>query len=131
MDNRDINIVHDTIFSLKEAKRKSFMQVKKVDNLQSTLEDCRMIDMMLMPLYYVWEHVMSQDLSVVGMEQHLAVPYQRFSRSPITTTWELYLLIAIGMKMPKSLHKKNIVNSILSVYEILITKTHECKIERV
>ena len=128
MERRDINIVHDTIFSLKEAKQKSFLQLKDVNLLQSTMEDCRIIDMMLMPLYYVWEHVLSQNLSDVKIEQHLSDPYKRFSLSPVTITWELYLLVAVRMKMPRFLRNKKTIENMLQIYEVLINTKETSKV---
>lgn len=110
----------DIVTILKEIKTSSFSSKKGPVDFHNVTETCRIIDTLLLPLYYVWEYCCHQQLKDISFEEHLRKPYQKFIQNPITYTWELYIFITLKEPIPRQLTKKGVCKEISNVYKELI-----------
>lgn len=125
IDNDDMHIydsrkILDLVTILKEIKTSSFSCKDGLVDLHNVTETCRIIDTLLLPLYYIWEYCCHQQLKDINFEEHLSKPYQKFIQNPITYTWELYLFITLKEPIPRQLTKKRVCKEISNVYKELI-----------
>ena len=116
----DSRKILDIVTVLKEIKTSSFSCKKGPVDFHNVTETCRIIDTLMLPLYYIWENCCHQQLEDISFEEHLRNPYQKFSQNPITYTWELYIFITLKEPMPKQLAKKRVCKEISYVYKELI-----------
>lgn len=123
---KDVMLINDSrkilgiVTILKKIKTSSFSSKKGPVDFHNVTETCRIIDTLLLPLYYVWENCCHQQLKDISFEEHLRKPYQKFIQNPITYTWELYIFITLKEPMPKQLGKKMVCKEISNVYKELI-----------
>lgn len=93
MHKANIKIVKENIYLLKEQKRKCFDIEAGIVNFKVVQETCREMDILLLPLYFVWEHVFKRNLCEVQFELHLKNSYLRFSLEPKRITLKILLLL--------------------------------------
>lgn len=116
----DSRKILDIVTILKEIKASSFSRKEGPVDFQKVTETCRIVDTLMLPLYYIWEYCCHQQLEDISFEEHLRKPYQKFIQNPITYTWELYIFITLKEPMPKQLAKKKVCKEISYVYKELI-----------
>ncbi len=116
----DVGKIYNVITSLKKIKKSSFSCNNGPVNFLYVKETCRMIDTLMLPLYYIWEHCCHQQLEDLSFEEHLRNPYKKFLQHPITYTWQLYVFITIKEPLFSQLKKKSIYNEISFIYKELI-----------
>jgi hypothetical protein len=133
MRKANIKNVKDNISLLKEQKRKSFDIEAGIVDFKVVQETCREMDILLLPLYFVWEHMFKQDLCEVQFELHLKNSYSRFSLEPkrITLTILLLLFPSISENFSANTRKEllciylSIVNSIRVFANYFISAIYE------
>ena len=116
----DVDKIHDVVTNLKKIKASSFSRNDGPIDFQIVTETCRIIDALMLPLYYIWEHGCHQQLEDISFEDHLKKPYQRFIQNPITYTWELYIFVTLKEPIISQLTQENIYNDISFIYKELI-----------
>lgn len=112
-----MEIIKKNIALLKEQKRKCFnIETRNVD-FNVVQETCREMDILLLPLYFAWEHLYNQNLSDIQFELHLKRSYAKFSLDPERTTLIILLLL-----FPVVLEKlsDNTRNELLSIYQAIV-----------
>lgn len=117
MNKYNPQIIKETLLNLRTVKTQAFINQGDNTNFKDIVEICRIIDVAMLPMFYIWEHYCHRKLSEIAMEKHLMKPYERFSRTPRTNTWTFYLLLKTcnSSNLPTSVMKK-----ILSIYEPMI-----------
>lgn len=93
MHKNNLNIIRKNISILKSQKRKCFLIDDSMIDFNAVQKTCREVDILLLPLYFAWEHLYKQKLSDVQFESHLKKPYAKFSQRPKTATWKILLLL--------------------------------------
>lgn len=117
MRKTNVEIIKKNIALLKEQKRKCFnIETRNVD-FNVVQETCREMDILLLPLYFAWEHLYNQNLSDIQFELHLKRSYAKFSLDPERTTLIILLLL-----FPVVLEKlsDNTRNELLSIYQAIV-----------
>lgn len=117
MRKTNVDIIKKNIALLKEQKRKCFnIETRNVD-FNVVQETCREMDILLLPLYFAWEHLYNQNLSDIQFELHLKRSYAKFSLDPERTTLIILLLL-----FPVVLEKlsDNTRNELLSIYQAIV-----------
>lgn len=109
--------VKETISDLKYQKKKCFLVGNKKIDFNVVQKTCREIDILLLPLYYAWEHLYKQNLSDVDFETHLKKPYIIFSVRPKTTTLKILLLLFPGIAQNFSQTTRK---ELISIYDLII-----------
>ena len=115
MNVKDSYSIEETLSDLKIIKSSLFFNLHL--NMKSTIETCRLIDVIMFPLYYIWEYKYHKNVSELNMEKHLMKSYKRFLQAPIINTWQFYSFIKLGI--PYQIHKKT-REKVLSIYESLL-----------
>lgn len=67
MHKANTKIVKENISLLKEQKRKCFDIEAGIVDFKVVQETCREMDILLLPLYFVWEHMFKQNLCEVHL----------------------------------------------------------------
>ena len=111
--------IHKVITYLKEIKASSFTCSDGPFNFDNVTETCRIIDTLMLPLYYIWDYCCHQQLEDI-CEEHLRKPYQRFLHNPITYTWKLYVFINLKKPFTPPLADNKIYDDISALYIDLI-----------
>ena len=93
MRKANTKIVKENISLLKEQKRKCFDIEAGIVDFKVVQETCREMDILLLPLYFVWEHMFKRNLCEVQFELHLKNSYLRFSLTPKRITLKILLLL--------------------------------------
>lgn len=123
---KDVMLIYDTgkildiVTILKEIKASSFSSKDGLVDFQKVTETCRIVDALMLPLYYIWENYCHQQLEDICFEEHLRKPYEKFIQNPITYTWELYIFITLKEPIPKQLSRKKAFKEIAYLYKELI-----------
>jgi hypothetical protein len=112
-----MKIVKKNIWVLKDQKKKCFLANDRMVDFKVVLETCREMDILLLPLYFVWEHIYKQKLSDVQFEPHLWKPYSNFSLMPRTTTWIILLLLFPEISSHFSIDTKK---ELLCIYKSIV-----------
>ena len=120
MHTYDTGKIQDVVTNLKKIKASSFSCSDGPIDFHIVTETCRIVDTLMLPLYYIWEYCCHQQLEDICFEEHLRKPYQRFMKNPITYTWELYIFITLKETIPKELAKKKVYKEITTIYKELI-----------
>ena len=117
MNKYNPQYIKDILFCLRKAKTNAFLNQGDCISFRNIVEICRIIDVTMLPMFYIWEHYFHRDLSEINMEEHLRKPYEKFSRNPLTNTWAFYLLLKTSVYdiIPTRIKKK-----LLVIYEPLI-----------
>jgi hypothetical protein len=115
----DVNpqVIKDTLSSLRNVKSSLFLTKKVKPNFKNIIEVCRFIDVLMLPLFYIWEKCCQKNILELGVEKHLTKPYERFLHDPLSYTWKFYLFLKLGI--PSQLSTKT-RKKVLSAYELLI-----------
>ena len=117
MNNGNSQIIKETILNLRSLKISLFLNKNDISDIRSIVETCRMIDVSMLPLLYIWEHRCHQNIQDLDVEKHLKKSYKRFSQKPLTYTWEFYLFLKLDIPHQIS---SQIKEKILSAYESLL-----------
>ena len=112
--------IRDAIENLKKIKAASFSCNDGLVDFHAVTETCRIIDTLMLPLYYIWEHCCHKQLKDICFEEHLRKPYNKFRQHPITHTWELYLFVSLEATETKYLSRKKSYKKVSSIYKELI-----------
>ncbi len=120
MHNYEPEKILEAVASLKEIKASSFSIHDGPIDFQNVMETCRIIDTLMLPLYYIWENCCHKQLEDISFEEHLRKPYQRFVLNPITYTWELYIFVTLKELIFKQLAKDDVFEEITFIYKELI-----------
>ena len=120
MNLYDINKIRDMVTVMRGIKASSFYNRDRQIDFQNVKETCRIIDILLLPLFYIWEHYCHRPLKDICFEEHLRKPYRKFIRNPITYTWELYIFITLYEPIIKVLKKKKTHKEISYFYLELV-----------
>ena len=120
MQNYDVKKIQEIIVNLKEIKTSSFTQKDGMADFQRVKDTCRMVDTFMLPLYYIWEHYCKRQLTEASFEEHLRLPYRKFTLDPKIYTWELYLFVLINNS---NLISKHIRKKLLDTYKTFIDST--------
>jgi len=125
----DVNpqMIKDTLSSLRNIKSSLFLTKNAKPNFKSVMVVCRFVDMLMLPLLYIWEYRYHKSISELGVEKHLMEPYERFLQDPLAYTWKSYLFVQLGVPGHIS---KQIRGMVLSSYELLIDKDNYIKCEK-
>ena len=115
----DMDKIRTIVTDLKAAKAQSFKSVNGL-NFKKVAETCRIIDVFILPLYYIWEHFCHRRLKELDFEEHLDKPYKRFKQNPLTNTWELYLFISVINAFEDVLQNKKLSKELPYIYKKLI-----------
>ena len=118
----DTNKIKDVVSSLKRIKAASFANKEGLIDFKKSTETCRIVDTLILPLYYIWDHCCHRNLDELSFEEHLQQAYQRFVQNPLTTTWELYLFVAINTQLNNELGMKNLSKEIIEIYNQLLNE---------
>lgn len=118
----DTNKIKDVVSSLKRIKAASFSNKEGLIDFKKSTETCRIVDTLILPLYYIWDHCCHRNLDELSFEEHLQQAYQRFVQNPLTTTWELYLFVAINTQLNNELGMKNLSKEIIEIYNQLLNE---------
>lgn len=122
MRKSKINIIKRNITLLKKQKRRCFnIEFGNVD-FNVVQETCREMDILLLPLYFAWEHLCKQNLSDVQFELHLKRSYAKFSLDPERTT--LIILLLLFPVVSKNL-SDNTRKELLYIYQAIVN----CSVE--
>lgn len=126
MRKANIKIVKENISLLKEQKRKCFDIETGIVNFKVVQETCREMDILLLPLYFVWEHIIKRNLCEVQFELHLKNSYLRFSLEPKRITLKILLLLfpTIAENFSANTRKE-----LLFIYLSIVNSESESKIE--
>lgn len=116
----DSRKILDIVTNLKEIKKSSFSSKDGLVDFQNVTETCRIVDTLMLPLYYIWEYCCHQQLKDISFEEHLRKPYQRFIQNPITYTWELYIFITLRGLIFKQLENDEVFEEVTIIYKELI-----------
>lgn len=108
--------IKEALSSLRNVKSSLFTNEKEKLDFRVIVETSRIIDVSILPLFYIWEHLYHRKLSEVGAEKHLMKPYEKFSQDPIAYTWESYLFLKLGLPGQMSDGDRD---KVLTVYESL------------
>ena len=123
MRKTNVKIIKKNIALLKEQKRKCFnIETGNVD-FNVVQETCREMDILLLPLYFAWEHLCKQNLSDVQFELHLKRSYSKFSLDPERTT--LIILLLLFPVVSKNL-SDNTRKELLFIYQAVVN----CSVEK-
>lgn len=117
--NKNLTYVKATILDLRSIKVSFFMNRKDAQDFKHIAESCRMIDVSMLPLFYIWEYRYNMNLVDVQMEKHLYRPYKKFLQKPLLNTWVCYCFLNLGIP---DLMPENIRRNVLNIYEPLIMK---------
>ena len=93
MYEANMKTIKENISLLKEQKKRCFDTGNGIVNFKVVQETCREIDILLLPLYFAWEHMCKRNLSEVQFELHLKHSYSKFSLEPKRTTLKIILLL--------------------------------------
>ena len=123
MRKTNVKIIKKNIALLKEQKRKCFnIETGNVD-FNVVQETCREMDILLLPLYFAWEHLCKQNLSDVQFELHLKRSYAEFSLDPKRTT--MIILLLLFPVVSKNL-SDNTRKELLFIYQAVVN----CSVEK-
>lgn len=120
MQRYDTKKIQDVVSSLKGVKAASFSNKEGLIDLKKSTETCRIVDTLILPLYYIWDHCCHRNLDKLSFEEHLRKAYQKFLQNPLTNTWELYLFVSIKTPFKNELGKKNLSKEIIEIYNQLL-----------
>ena len=115
MDKGNPQLIKGTLLRLRNVKSSLFLKNAKL-NFNDVVDDCRLIDALMLPLIYIWKHCCHKSISELGVEKHLMKPYERFLHDPLMFTWELYLFLKLDKPSGMSKHLRE---RVLSAYELL------------
>lgn len=117
MQMYDTDNIHRIILEMKDIKVSSFQSKDGRIDFGKVTETCRIVDTLILPLYYIWEHCCHRSLNEVDFEEHMEKPYQRFMHNPLKNTLELLLFVSMKKPYAVLLSKQNISNEITSLYK--------------
>lgn len=125
MRKANTKIVKENISLLKEQKRKCFDIEAGIVDFKVVQETCREMDILLLPLYFVWEHMFKRNLCEVQFELHLKNSYSRFSLEPKRITLKILLLLfpAISENFSANTRKE-----LLCIYLSIVNSIKESRI---
>lgn len=115
MDKGNPQLIKETLLRLRNIKYSLFLKNARL-NFIDVVEDCRLIDALMLPLIYIWKHCCHKSISELGVEKHLMKPYERFLHDPLMFTWELYLFLKLDKPSGMSKHLRE---RVLFAYELL------------
>lgn len=121
----DSRKILDIVTALKEIKVSSFSCHGGSVDFHNVTQICRIVDTLMLPLYYIWDKCCHQQLKDISFEEHLRKPYQKFMKNPITYTWHLYIFVVLKETIPKELVRKKIDKEITLIYKELIDSFEE------
>ena len=123
MRKANIEIVKENISLLKEQKRKCFDIETGMVDFKVVQETCREMDILLLPLYFVWEHMFKRNLCEIQFELHLKNSYLRFSLEPKRITLKILLLLfpAISENFSANTRKE-----LLCIYLSIVNSESNC-----
>lgn len=125
----DSNEIQKTITCLKNVKASSFINRNDSLDIKRVMEICRIVDTFMLPLYYIWEHCCHRQLNELKFEKYLMEPYHRFTQTPISYTWEMFIYINIcTTTFVKQLGKKNIIE-IIDIYKKFLDNGNKTDLE--
>ena len=116
MQRYDTKKIQDVVSSLKGVKAASFSNKEGLIDLKKSTETCRIVDTLILPLYYIWDHCCHRNLDELSFEEHLRKAYQKFLQNPLTNTWELYLFVSIKTPFKNEFGKKNLSKELKEIY---------------
>ena len=117
MNNGNSQLIKETLLNLRSFKISVFVNKDNISDIKSIVETCRMIDVSMLPLFYIWEHRCHQNIQELNVEKHLRKPYKKFSLNPLTYTWVFYLFLKLDIPCQMS---TQIRENLLSAYETLL-----------
>lgn len=120
MDLSDAQKILALVSDLKEVKDRSFMNESGLADFKQAIETCRIIDIIILPIFYLWDQYYHRQLNELGFEEHLWIPYQKFLKDPLTKTWELYLFISIKTPFDSIFNNKNLLKDLKELYKQLL-----------
>lgn len=120
MYSSEIEKIQNALLILKEIKSSSFYCTNGLADFHKARETCRIVDMLMLPLYYMWEYCCHQQLEDISFEEHLRKSYQKFIQNPITYTWVMYIFINLGEPLPIIFSERRICKEISFIYKKLI-----------
>lgn len=112
----DKESVYAQIQSLKASKKEAFMDNYAIELIRTT-GYVNIIDMLLLPLYYTWEHSNFGTLDDVRFEKYLMNAYHLYCLSTKDYTSQIVLILKkTSVQKTISLETKIIVESLLDTY---------------
>lgn len=114
-------IIRGVVAKMNEIKKSSFQKwnEKGLIDFKKVIETYRIIETLILPLYYIWEHCCHMQIDELELDQHLKLAYQKYLKKPLTNTWELYILISL--KAPFiNLFEEDLVDQITILYRELL-----------
>ncbi len=112
--------IYTQIQSLKATKKATAKDSCALELIRTT-GYVNIIDMLLLPLYYTWEHSKYGTLEEVSFENYLLKAYNRYCLSTKAYTNQIVLILKrTSVKRSLSQDTKYIVNSLLETYSNII-----------
>lgn len=112
----DTNKIKEIVSSLKRIKIAAFSNKSGLIDLKKSTETCRIVDTLVLPLYYIWDRCCHRDLGELNFEEHLQKAYKKFVQNPLTNTWELYLFVSIRCPFKNGVEQKRLSKEITYIY---------------
>ena len=121
MNANNPQMIQDTLMNLRNEKTSLFLNKDERFRFKDIVEVCRFIDVLMLPLFYIWEYCCQKSILELGVEKHLMKPYDRFLHHPLTYTWKFYLFLKLGIPSQMSTKTRE---QVLSVYETIILENN-------
>lgn len=114
----DKDSLHTQIFCLKEIKGDPCKESFAIELMKVT-GYVNIIDLLLLPLYYAWEHLNYGTLDEVRFETYLKKSYKRYCHSAKRYTREMVAILKRASSLGLSQETKTIIESLIKTYSII------------
>lgn len=115
----DKDSLHTQIFCLKEIKGNPCKETLSIELMKVT-GYVNIIDLLLLPLYYTWEHLNYGTLDEVRFETYLKKSYNRYCHSAKRYTRKLVAVLNKASYRGLSPEIKTIIESLIKSYSIIV-----------
>ena len=78
MNNGNSQLIKETILNLRNYKISVFLNKDDISDIKSIVEICRIIDISMLPLFFIWEHRCHRNIQGLFIEKHLRKSYKKF-----------------------------------------------------
>ena len=114
----DKDSLHTQIFCLKEIKGNPCKESFAIELMKVT-GYVNIIDLLLLPLYYAWEHLNYGTLDEVRFETYLKKSYKRYCHSAKRYTRKIVTILNIASSGRLSQETQTIIESLIKTYNNL------------
>jgi len=114
----DKDSLHTQIFCLKEIKGNPCKESFSIELMKVT-GYVNIIDLLLLPLYYAWEHLNYGTLDEVKFETYLKKSYKRFRHSARRYTRKLVAVLIKASSRELSQETQKTIETLIKTYSII------------